>query len=179
MPRETNAIQEDTMGRFEDRVAVVTGAGARAGIGKACALAIAREGGRVVVADIDGAAAIAGTAQIASEAGRALASATDSADAHAVAAPFETAERHFGAGDLLVNNAGAMHLTRRDRAILDLDVAVWHQTMATNLRGTLLCCRQAIPRTVGRGGGAIVNMSSCQGSAVTPRRRPTPRRRRQ
>ncbi|MDI2060734.1 SDR family NAD(P)-dependent oxidoreductase [Bradyrhizobium sp. Mp19] len=69
------------MGRFADKVAVVTGAG----IGKACALAIAREGGRAVVADIDGSAAIACTAQIASEADRALASATDIADAHAVA----------------------------------------------------------------------------------------------
>lgn len=153
MPRETNAIQEDTMGRFADKVAVVTGAG----IGKACAVAIAREGGRVVVADIDGSAAIACTAQIASEADRALASATDIADAHAVAALFETAECHFGGVDLLV------HLTPRDRGILDLDLAVWDQTMATNLRGTLLCCRQAIPRMIGRGGGAIVNTSSCQG----------------
>ncbi|MGL3210774.1 SDR family oxidoreductase [Bradyrhizobium sp. BR 1433] len=149
------------MGRFEGKVAVVTGAGA--GIGKACALAIAREGCRVVVADIDGSAAIACTAQIASEAGHALALAMDIADAQAVAALFETAERQFGGVDLLVNNASAMHLTPRDRAILDLDLTVWDQTMATNLRGTLLCCREAIPRMIARGGGAIVNMSSCQG----------------
>ncbi len=161
MPRKTNAIQEDTMGRFEGKVAVVTGAGA--GIGKACALAIAREGGRVVVADIDGSAAIAGAAQIAAEAGHALAMDMDIADAQAVTALFETAERQLGGVDLLVNNASAMHLTPRDRAILDLDLAVWDQTMATNLRGTLLCCRQAIPRMIARGGGAIVNMSSCQG----------------
>lgn len=161
MARKSNAIQEDTMGRFEGKVAVVTGAGA--GIGKACALAIAREGGRVVVADIDGSAAIACTAQIAAEAGHALALAMDIADAQAVAALFETAEQHFGGVDLLVNNASAMHLTPRDRTILDLDLAVWDETMATNLRGTLLCCRQAIPRMIARGGGAIVNMSSCQG----------------
>lgn len=117
----------------------------------------------MVVADIDGSAAIACTAQIAAEAGHALALAMDIADAQALAALFETAERHFGGVDLLVNNASAMHLTPRHRAILDLDLAVWDQTMATNLRGTLLCCRQAIPRMIARGGGAIVNMSSCQG----------------
>ncbi|MDH6695376.1 NAD(P)-dependent dehydrogenase (short-subunit alcohol dehydrogenase family) [Bradyrhizobium elkanii] len=159
MPRKTNAIQEDTMGRFKDKVAVVTGAG----IGKTCALAIAREGGRVVVADIDGSAAMACAAQIAAEAAHALALAMDIADAQAVAALFETAERQLCGVDLLVNNASAMHLTPRDSAILDLDLAVWDQTMATNLRGTLLCCRQAISRMIGRGGGAILNMSSCQG----------------
>ncbi|WP_029006254.1 SDR family oxidoreductase [Azorhizobium doebereinerae] len=149
------------MGRFEGKVAVVTGAGA--GIGKACALLIAREGGRVVVADIDGLAAIACTEHIAAEAGRALSITMDIADAQAVAALFEAAERHFGGVDLLVNNASAMHLTPRDQAILDLDLTVWDQTMATNLRGTLLCCQHAIPRMIARGGGAIVNMSSCQG----------------
>ncbi|WP_346658218.1 SDR family NAD(P)-dependent oxidoreductase [Bradyrhizobium sp. 138] len=70
------------MARFEGKVAVVTGAG----IGKACALAIAREGTRVVVADIDGSAAIACTAQTAAEAGHALALAMDIADAQAVGA---------------------------------------------------------------------------------------------
>ncbi|AVS76870.1 glucose 1-dehydrogenase [Paracidovorax avenae] len=149
------------MGRFEGKVAVVTGAGA--GIGKACALAIAREGGHVVVADIDGPAATACAAQITAGTGHALAQPTDIADAHAVAALFEAAERHFGGVDLLVNNASAMHLAPSDRAALDLDMAVWDQTMATNLRGTLLCCRQAIARMTARSGGAIVNMSSCQG----------------
>ncbi|AKK62427.1 SDR family oxidoreductase [Xanthomonas oryzae] len=149
------------MGRCEGKVAVVTGAAA--GIGKACALAIAREGGRVVVADIDGPAATACATQIVDDAGQALAVATDIADAQAVAALFETARQQWGGVDLLVNNASAMQLTPRDRAILDLDLAVWDQTMATNLRGTLLCCRQAIAQMLVRGGGAIVNMSSCQG----------------
>lgn len=105
------------------------------------------------------AAAIACTAQIAAEPGHALALAMDIADAQSLAALFETAERRV---DLLVNYATGMHLPPRHRAVLDR-LAVWDQTMATNLRGTLLCCRQAIPRMIARGGGAIVNMSSCQG----------------
>lgn len=130
-----------------------------------------REGGRVVVADIDGSAAIACTTQIAAEAGHALAPTVDIAEAQAVAALFETADWHFGGVDL-VNNASAMHLTPRDRAFLDLDLAVWDKTMAANLRGTLFCCRRAIPPMIAGGGGAIVNMSSCQGlsgdTALTP-----------
>lgn len=154
MPRKTNAMQEDTMERFEGKVA-------GAAVTRR-APSPSREGGRVVVADIDGSAAIACTTQIAAEAGHALALTVDIAEAQAVAALFETADRHFGGVDL-VNNASAIHLTPRDRAFLDLDLAVWDKTMAANLRGTLFCCRRAISRMIAGGGGAIVNMSSCQG----------------
>ncbi|MBB5405909.1 glucose 1-dehydrogenase [Paraburkholderia youngii] len=149
------------MRRLEGKVAVVTGAGA--GIGKACAEAMAREGARVVVADIDAASAAACAAHICSHSGEALAVGTDIADEGDVAVLFETTARHFGGLDLLVNNASAMQLTPRDRAILDLDLTVWDQTLATNLRGTLLCCRRGIEYMLARGGGVIVNMSSCQG----------------
>ncbi|WP_181178039.1 SDR family NAD(P)-dependent oxidoreductase [Mesorhizobium sp. B2-6-6] len=130
----------------------------------------------MVVADIDGSATIACTAQITAEAGHALALAMDIADAQAVAALFQTAERHFGEVGC-VNNASYASDPARARDARPGSGGL-DQTMATNLRGTLLCCRQAIRRLIARGGGAIVNMSSCQGSAVTPPRRPTPRRRR-
>ncbi|KTS76455.1 short-chain dehydrogenase [Pseudomonas oryzihabitans] len=149
------------MKRLEGKVAVVTGAGA--GIGKACAEAMAREGAQVVVADIDQESAAACAAQIQAQGGQALAVGADIAREEEVAALFEMTVRHFGGLDLLVNNASAMQLTPQDRAILDLDLAIWDQTLATNLRGTLLCCRQGIRHMLTRGAGAIVNMSSCQG----------------
>lgn len=77
--------------------------------------------------------------------------------------------------DLLVNNASDMHLIPRHPAILDPDLAASDETMATNLRWALLPCRQAISLA------AVARSSACgraRGSAVTLRRRPTPRRRR-
>lgn len=128
----------------------------------------------MVVAHIEGSAAIACTAQIAAEAGHAAGPGHGHRRRAVGGSAARDAERHVGGVDL-VNNASDMHLTPRHRAILDLDLAVSDQTMATNLRGTLLCCRQAISL-------AAVARSSTSGrarrSAVTPRRRPTPRRRR-
>ncbi|MGY4601190.1 NAD(P)-dependent dehydrogenase (short-subunit alcohol dehydrogenase family) [Bradyrhizobium sp. GM22.5] len=173
MPRKNNAIQEDTMARFEGKVAVVTGAGAA--IGKA-----APSPWRARAAEWWWPTLVARRASPAPRRSRPkratrLAVAMDIADAQSVAALLETAERHFGGVDLLVNNASDMHLTPRHCAILDPDLTVSDETMATNLRGTLLCCPQAISlaavarsSTWGRG----------RGSALTPRRRPTPRRRR-
>ncbi|AXF77969.1 SDR family oxidoreductase [Erwinia tracheiphila] len=149
------------MSKFNGKTAVVTGAGA--GIGKACAAAIANEGGHVVVADINGDSAEAWAENIRAAGGEAIALSVDISDERSVAALFTQTEHHFGGVDLLVNNASAMNLTPRDVNILEVDLAIWDQIIATNLRGTLLCCRQALPHMVARGGGAIINMTSCQG----------------
>ncbi|AXW86459.1 short-chain dehydrogenase [Lonsdalea britannica] len=153
--------KERPMGKFNGKTAVVTGAGA--GIGKACAAAIAQEGARVVVADIDGDSAEICAESIRAAGGEAIALSVDISDERSVAALFAQTARHFSGVDLLVNNASAMNLTPRDLNILEVDLAIWDQIIATNLRGTLLCCRQAIPGMVARGGGAIINMTSCQG----------------
>lgn len=159
------------MARFKGKVAVVTGAG----IGKAApspSPAWAAEWWRPRLMAPRASPAL--RRSLPKRATR-LAVAMDIADAQSVAALLETAERHFAGVDLLVNNASDMHLTPRHCAILDLDLAVSDQSMATNLRDTLLCCLQAISLA------AVALSSTCgraRGSALTPRRRPTPPRRR-
>jgi NAD(P)-dependent dehydrogenase (short-subunit alcohol dehydrogenase family) len=137
--------------RLNDKVAVITGAGA--GIGAATAQLFAREGAKVVVADYDGNAA--GT--IAKHIGaQAVALATDVRKNADVKAMIDGAVKAFGRIDILVNNAG--------RGILGTVVTTaeedWDDIMAVNLKGVFLCSKHAVPVMKASGGGAIVNVAS-------------------
>jgi NAD(P)-dependent dehydrogenase (short-subunit alcohol dehydrogenase family) len=137
--------------RLEDRICIVTGAGS--GIGRAAALLFAAEGARVVVADLDGAAADATAAEI--DAG-AVAHAVDVADAagtQTVAA--ETVER-FGRIDVLFNNAGVSGVGDLEETTLD----DWERVMRVNVRGVFLMSRAVAPYMIARRSGSIVNMAS-------------------
>jgi NAD(P)-dependent dehydrogenase (short-subunit alcohol dehydrogenase family) len=144
------SLQENVM-RLNDKVAVITGAGA--GIGAATAQLFAREGAKVVVADYDGNAA--GT--IAKHIGaQAVALATDVRKNADVKAMIDGAVKAFGRIDILVNNAG--------RGILGTVVTTaeedWDDIMAVNLKGVFLCSKHAVPVMKASGGGAIVNVAS-------------------
>ncbi len=138
-------------------IALVTGAGS--GIGKAIARAFAARGDRVVVADVNGAAARATAAEIDGAAVEA-----DVSDDAAVAAMVAFAVEQFGGLDWAVNNAG---ISPAPKPFTEHTVADWQQTIAVNLTGVFLCMQHELRQLVSQGrGGAIVNIASA--AAVVP-----------
>ena len=145
------------MGRFEGKVAVVTGA-AR-GIGEAYAAALAAEGAAVVVADVDAEGGEAVAAKIAGDGGTALFSRTDVSDSGSAAATVERAVAAYGGVDLLVNNA-AIYGDMAFDLLITVDWDYYRRFMSVNLDGALVMTRALWPLMKERGGGAIVNQSS-------------------
>jgi len=146
------------MGALDGKVAIVTGGAS--GIGRASAIALAREGARVAIGDVDpdGAAETAETIRAAG--GGALSLAVDVSDAQAVAAYVDLTVREFGGLDIAFNNAGIEGLSA---PTADCSDANWERTIAVNLTGTWLCMREEIPHMLARGGGSIINCASVAG----------------
>ena len=128
--------------RLQDRVAIVTGGGY--GIGRAYSAGIAREGGKVVIADINDEGAAATEHAIRAEGGEVLAVHTDVADQSSTEAMARAAIDRFGRIDILVNNA-ALFATLPLRDFDDMEVEEWDKVMATNLRGPFLCTKAVVP----------------------------------
>ena len=143
------------MSKLEGRVAVVTGAAS--GIGKGIAIAFAREGARIVVADrSDEAQAAEVLDAIAELGGEALFVRTDVSDEASVTAMAEQALARFGRVDILVNNAGIF----TESLLENMSVDDWDRVVGVNLRGTFLCSRALIGQMLERGDGRIINIAS-------------------
>ncbi len=145
--------------RFENKVIVITGAGA--GLGRAAALAFSREGGTVVIGDVNLDAANETARQIQEGGGRAVAVRCDVRNAAEVKNLIDTAVKTFGGVDVLYNNAGVV----RYGTVEELSEEDWDFQLDINLKGTFLTCKYAIPEMRKRGGGAIVNTASVQAFA--------------
>ena len=142
------------------KFALVTGGGS--GIGEAIARAFLGAGAKVAIT-----ARNASRLQRAAKAIGAQAIPADVSDQASVAALFATFDTLCDGLDILVNNAG---ITGPVARATDMDIAAWDETMAINVRGTLLCIKHAVPRMRLRGGGSIINLSSLMGLRGTPMR---------
>lgn len=148
---------------FEGKVAVVTGAGS--GIGAAVSRRLGREGAEVIVADLNADAARCIAAEIRSLGGSAHDFVVDVADAGAVEKLIEFAVQKCGGLDMAVNNAG---IGGTRHATADYPLEDWNKLININLNGVFYCMKYEIAAMLGRGGGAIVNMSSVLGSVGLP-----------
>ena len=144
--------------RLKDRVAIVTG-GSR-GIGKAIALAFAREGAQIAIVGRNLARAEEVANQIESNGGRAIALHADVSIEADVARMVEQVLSHFGKIDILVNNAGVNLPYRR---VVDLTVEEWSHVVGVNLTGPFLCARAVLPSMISQHYGKIINIASIGG----------------
>jgi NAD(P)-dependent dehydrogenase (short-subunit alcohol dehydrogenase family) len=144
------------VGRLSGKVALITGAAS--GIGRETARLFAREGARVVVADLDAKAGEAVVAEVAKEGGEAIAVACDVARAADVEAAVAAAERRFGALHVVFNNAGIFPAD--DGSPVDTPEPTFDRVMAVNVKGVFFGCKYGIPALLRAGGGSIVNTAS-------------------
>jgi 3-oxoacyl-[acyl-carrier protein] reductase len=155
--------------RFKDKVAIVTGGAS--GIGAATARALAKEGAKVMVADINLQGLEKMDAEMKAENLSFFGIQASVASEVEVEKIINKTISQFGGIDFLVNNAGISPKHNGKKANLwEMSIAEWDQVMSVNIRGAFLCCHFAVPKIIERGGGAIVNVSSLAakvGSALT------------
>jgi NAD(P)-dependent dehydrogenase (short-subunit alcohol dehydrogenase family) len=147
--------------RLKDRVAVITGSAS--GIGRASALEFAKEGARVVVADVNLSGARETAKQIESAAGIALPMETDVSVPESVQSLVEKTIQSFGSIHVLFNNAAI----QVNKTIEDTTFEEWNREIGVNLGGVFLCSKLFLPQ-LRKTKGCIVNMASVNGFFVEP-----------
>jgi len=151
------------MGRFQNKVAVITGAGS--GMGRASALAFAAEGARVLVADVRREAAEDTTRLVRAAGGQAECICVDVSRRAEVESMVEAAVDQFGRLDILFNNAG---LPMAFTPLAEVTDEQFERIFAVNVRGVFLGCQVAAPIMQRQGGGVILNTASTAGIRTRP-----------
>lgn len=144
------------MGRLEGKVAFLTGAGA--GIAKATAKAYAKEGAKVAIIELNRETGQATEREIREAGGVAIFVETDVTRDDSVRRAVEATVAKFGRLDVIMNCAGGS--LQEDVPVHEMDLDVWHRTIALNLLHPFLSCRHGIPHLMKAGGGAIINITS-------------------
>ncbi len=143
--------------RLQDKVAIVTGAGA--GVGQAVALRYAREGAKVVVAEIDAASGEKTAAEIVALGRQALFVRTDLASLADIGALIKETVAAFGRVDILMNNAGVT----KKLGFFEVTEADWDWIQSVNAKGVFFCMQAAAQEMAGRREGKIINIASIAG----------------
>jgi NAD(P)-dependent dehydrogenase (short-subunit alcohol dehydrogenase family) len=148
---------------LEQKVGLVTGAGR--GLGRACCEVVAREGGKVLVADIDVAGGNETVRLVKAAGGEAEFVRTDVSQSQDVQAMIRAAIDSFGRLDFAVNNA---MIPTPFVALAELSEEDWDRTMAVNLKGVFLCMKYELKAMFAQGSGSIVNIGSGNEHAAAP-----------
>ena len=149
---------------FVGKTVLITGAGN--GIGRGTALAFAREGARLVLADIDGTAGEAVREESCAAGGEAFFVRTDVARGTEVQAMVAASVERYGRIDCAFNNAG---IEEEHQRLADSDEAMYDRMMGINVKGVWLCMKYQIAQMLGQGGGVIVNTASVAGLIGAPK----------
>jgi meso-butanediol dehydrogenase / (S,S)-butanediol dehydrogenase / diacetyl reductase len=150
--------------RLSGKVAFITGGGT--GIGRACALAFAKEGAKVAVVGRKQGPLEGVAREITSAGGNCFSSSCDVTDRTSVEQALAASTKHFGRLDTIVNNAGAVAVATADETS-DED---WHRLLDVNLTGSFLVSRAALPLLRKSGGGTITNIGSVLGLVARKQR---------
>lgn len=154
--------------KLKDKVAIITGGGT--GIGKAISFAFVNEGAAVVVAARNLSRLEETVKEIKSRGGKAKAIQTDISDQKQVQRMVAQTIEEFGHIDTLVNNAAIGTFNNADVADMNLDN--WHDALAVNLGGTMLCSKEVLKFMIPRSSGSIISISSVAGLSGVPKESP-------
>jgi NAD(P)-dependent dehydrogenase (short-subunit alcohol dehydrogenase family) len=149
--------------RMKDKVVIVTGAAS--GIGRATALALAREGARLSLSDVDESGGRKTLEAVQGAGAEAFFLRTDVTDEAQVGSMVTKTVERFGRLDAAFNNAG---IENDPKPTTDMTLAVFERVLAVNLRGVFLCMRAEIPAMLRQGKGSIVNTASVAGLLGAP-----------
>jgi NAD(P)-dependent dehydrogenase (short-subunit alcohol dehydrogenase family) len=144
------------MGRLQDKVAFITGAGS--GIARAAARMFTEEGAKVVIAEIQPDLGRECERLIREAGGDATFVETDVTKEDSVKNAIGATVEQYGKLDVLYNSAGGS--IAEDGPVTDVEMWVWDRTQSLDLLGTFLCCRHGLPEIVKAGGGSVINTSS-------------------